>query len=72
MGEESAVSLLSWPCALSCACGTAAAYMIIATSYRMGAESDQKGERPYLQAFWSLMSALLLLSSTVATIKFLD
>lgn len=46
--------------------------MILRTSYTMGLASDQKGEAEYLQAFWSLMVALMLVSVTVGIIKFVE
>lgn len=65
-------SPVSWPSSMCSASAGAAAFMILRTSYTMGLAADDKGEARYLQAFWSLMVALVLVSVTVGIIKFVE
>jgi len=70
-GSEFA-SPLSWPFIACCAMATSALALVLKTSYDMGVNSEAKGSQTYQQAFWMLVSALVLLSATLAVIKFVE
>jgi hypothetical protein len=65
-------SPLSWPCMLCCAMASMAMFLVLRTSYTMGINSDAKGSQNYQQAFWMFVCALVLLSMTLAIIKFVE
>ncbi len=70
-GSEFA-SPLSWPFIACCAMATSALALVLRTTYTMGTNSEAKGSQNYQQAFWMLVSALVLVSATLAVIKFVE
>lgn len=71
-GNDSSASLMSWPFLTCCAAATAGLAMVVKTTYAMGSNSRDIGGQNYQKAFWTLMSALFLILSTVAFIKVVD
>jgi hypothetical protein len=51
---------------------TSALALVLRTTYTMGTNSEAKGSQNYQQAFWMLVSALVLVSATLAVIKFVE
>jgi len=72
MSDSEAASPLSWPSMLSSVMAGSAVFLVLRTSYTMGTTWDERGDRPYQNAFWTLCVALLLVSSTLAVIKFVE
>lgn len=72
MSETEPASPLSWPSILSSLMAGSAVFLVLRTSYTMGQTWDERGQRPYQNAFWTLCVALLLVSSTLALIKFVE
>jgi hypothetical protein len=65
-------SPLSWPCMLCCAMASSALFLILNTSFSMGVNSEAKGSQNYQDAFWMFVSALVLISTTLMVIKFVE
>jgi len=65
-------NFLTIPCLLSCCLALSAVVLVSRTSYDLGANSKDRGNRPYQVAFWTLCLALLSVSSAFAVVKVLE
>lgn len=67
--NNDAFDMLTLPSIASCAIATSAMVLVLRTSYIMGTNSAARGTTNYTNAYWTLCSALLFISSAFAIVK---